>query len=164
MPSLWGGTAIVQAHHIRKGSIHNGCDIEEGMRRSDLSNPWLSARAKHTDLIRAIRRTTTMLPIEVEFFDIAGHLDSPIPCNQLPLANKLSACANRQAKIYLHLLLKEARPPLPQRTHKTTAGASPLFGKVTTDPTKAITNHVYHDLMRGDYTSEKQRIDPNYKG
>ena len=109
--------AICNFHLIQPGSITIHCDNEKGIYLS--SHTWLqpSICIKHIDLIRAIRKLATSLPIKVTFTHIYGHQDNDNTYAQLDQPSQINVDMDSAAKQHLRDLIHLPNlPPCPTIT------------------------------------------------
>jgi hypothetical protein len=108
--ALW---TICLRHSILAGHIKIACDNLEAVTQSQYTHLDPSTKLRNVDLIRAIRRLVSRLPITIAFEHVFGHQDDIVD-RQLTLLEVLNIEMDRAAKLHLdQLIYADQRGELP---------------------------------------------------
>ena len=120
----------------------------------------VSLTQKHIDLIWAIWKLASSIPIDVEFEDVTAHLDDHHHFEDLDLPSQLNVQVDYEAKHYIWHLLSEP-PPLAGLRNILMEGWSCWLGdtKVTTNLYPTIVNHIYWQKMK-EHCQLKEGLEP----
>ena len=141
--------AICEFHNVTTGKVKVYCDNEKAIWLSDTKRLQVSLRTKHADLLRAIRRIRTTIPIDVDFHDIDGHQDKLKHFQDLDRPSQLNVLADTEAKRYLrHLLSYYEEPNCPKALFKEGWSCWLDDVKVTSDPGPAIRRFIHGRRMQ----------------
>lgn len=108
---------LCQVHKITQGSVTLYCNNINGIRRASDSFLELPPTTKQADIIRAIRRITHNLPINIIFEHVKGHQDNTQ--YSLTIPETLNCIMDADAKQALSLLahLRAQGHPVQPKTH-----------------------------------------------
>ena len=145
--------AVCMLHQITSGKAKLACDNKLAADLSDKNVLRVPSRWNHADLIRAIRKIKSELPIEIEFSWVEGHQDDDIALEDLPRMAQLNVHADRMAKDHLDTLIAQSRTaeglgPCDDRIEG--EGWTIRLGctKITGDPTLPLRDHVLSPPLR----------------
>ena len=151
---------ICDFHLIQHGSITIHCDNEKGIYLS--SHTWLqpSIRIKHVDLIRAIHKLATSLPIKVTFAHIYGHQDNDNTYAQLDRPSQINVDTDSAAKQHLRDLIHLPNLlPCPTITSHEGWRCWVADTKMTSNPADAICHHIF-SLSLHDHLAKRNQVGP----
>ena len=144
-------TILCEFHWITQGSLVLGLDNEKGVSTS--LNTYLDPQAniKHVDLIRAIRRLISEIPICIHLEHVRGHQDTKTTRTLNPLEN-LNVIADHMAKAHLDELIQKDQEgtlgPCPDQIYKEGTRIMVMGKKVTSDPGTLVRHSVFANSMQ----------------
>ena len=115
------------------------------------SEDWLRvpSSVKHSDLIKAIRKTKAKLPITVDFHHVYGHQDDHLCFDSLPRLAQLNVLMDRSAKRYLVSLIANSIPgTCPELIRGEGWSCWVADQKMTGDPSRHIRNEIFGTDLR----------------
>jgi hypothetical protein len=144
-----GLLAFCTFHQIIDGKATIGCDNLNSVKFA--RGNWLkvSLRAKHSDLIRAIRVLKDKLPIKVVFIHVYGHQDRHVFFHELARPSQLNVEMDELAKARLQeVLAQDWIPVCPSDIAHEGWQCHVLNYKATSDPASAIRHAVFGSQLR----------------
>ena len=141
--------AICTYHDVSEGSMDLYCDCEKALLLSSYDELQVGLSTKHLDLVRAIRKLHTSLPIDVRFQDIEGHQDDDVEYEDLDRPAQLNVDMDRTAKAYLRkLFYQDEIISMPQEVHEEGWRCILHETKLTSHPAEPIRFHVAAVALR----------------
>ena len=139
--------AVCILHKITNGKIKLACDNKLAAELSAKDVLRVPSQWHHADLIWAIRKIKSELPVEVEFCHVKGHQDDNIALEDLPRLAQLNVHVDRMAKDRLDVLIAQSRTaegigPCDDRLEGEGWTIRIEGTKITGDPTLPLRDHI----------------------
>ena len=140
--------ATCKVYGITTGKVKIGCDNDQVVRNASLISKKVPQKLRSVDLVRAIRRVKSSIPVQLEFIQVTGHLDDKLEFEDLDRESQLNVVCDTMAKRVLKAAVQQNinnGGSVPHEEWGISLGKIKLIG--TTG--KHIRNMISHSEMRG---------------
>jgi hypothetical protein len=149
--------AVCKAGKVSSGTITLACDNINALNMSRPDEILVPTRIKHSDVIRAIRRVRSELPVTIKFEHVYGHQDDFCAFDDLALPAQVNTLCDSLAKDYLDFAIKAGRKSPIAFPHES-AVVLVDDEKCTGDPGPPIRNAISHRAMRATLVGRKDYV------
>ena len=102
--------AVCTVHNINTGSVRVCCDNERALYLSSATTQRVPPKRKHSDILRAIRRVHSEIPVTLNFEHVRGHQDETVAYQDLDTPSKLNVDCDLIAKSFLQACWQHGGP------------------------------------------------------
>ena len=130
---------VCLVHSITEGSGRLGCDNETTVFLSQLDSTRVTYVHAHIDLIRAIRKLKSLIPVKLTIEHVTGHQDKTKNFGDLDRMSQLNVEVDNEAKRYLRHRIRHERCGFTQSSMEKEGWRCYVYGKkVTKNPTELL--------------------------
>lgn len=130
---------VCLVHGITDGAARLGCDNETTVFLAQLDSTRVTYVHAHIDLIRAIRKLKSILPVQLTIEHVKGHQDDNKNFGELDRMSQLNVEADTEAKRYLRHTIRHNRLDPADSSMEKEGWRCYIYGqKVTTNPTELL--------------------------